>query len=113
MTRLKAWVLRWLGAVSVEDYPGNRAGVITSLREEFTAALAATKADHETAIANLKAEHDAATADLISELNVLRNSIPAAAIQQQKPAVRVLRNFGDFKAAVERRPVAHRIERTS
>ena len=58
-----------------------------------------------------KSEHDAAISELVSELNALRNS--KQPVGEQKKPIRVMRNFRDFRAAVEGRSEPIKIERTS
>jgi alkyl hydroperoxide reductase subunit AhpF len=109
---MKAWLRRWLGAVSIEDYPGNRAGIMASVREEHATAIAELKRSHNAEIAALKDEHATAIADVITELNTLSGKIPVHVTQDDpKPSVRVLRNFREFRTTIEHKPLRH--ERTS
>lgn len=101
-SRIKAWLLRWLGAAPVAE--------LEELRRWHNNFVQ----HHRAEIAELKTEHDAAITELIQELNELRNNISAtAAPQNPKRAVRVFRNFREFRGAIEGRPQQPiQIERT-
>ena len=93
MNRIKAWLRGWLGAVQKKDIAAFCDDDKYQLRGEFNASIAA-----------LHAEHDAAIAQLIMDINGIRNQIPAATAQATNSKVRVIRNFGEFKAAIEVTP---------
>jgi adenine C2-methylase RlmN of 23S rRNA A2503 and tRNA A37 len=97
---MKAWFLRWLGAVSGSEFAHARAEDNQRIRDEYRAV-----------VSELKSEHEATIANLIQELNDVRNSIPATVAQNSKHQVRVLRNFREFRTVLEQKPI--RIERTS
>jgi hypothetical protein len=101
MKRLKAWLLRWLGAVSIFEFETLRAADKQQLRDGYCAALSELKADYEKALS-----------EVIQELNDLRNSMPVAVQSNSRP-VRVFRNFREFRTVVETRPKPIRIERTT
>lgn len=82
---MKAWLLRWLGAVSLAEFETLRVATDTLAREMDEQTIGSQRA----------------IGDVITELNALRNSLSATVTQEVKPPVRVLRNFREFRTVIE------------
>ena len=103
MKRIKAWLLRWLGAVS-ED----RA---EQIRESGRQELLRMSTAFTNALGAGERRHDAQIAELVQELNALRNS--KQPVGEQKKPVRVIPSWGTFRTAVESQPKPIKIERNA
>jgi hypothetical protein len=94
--RIKAWLLAWLGAASTDRTKQIR----ESLRKEISRAVTVIRSKKRSKM----------DAEIIQELNAIRNRPPV--IEPNKGAVRVFRNFREFRSAIEgQRPI--KIERKS
>lgn len=120
---IKAWILRWLGAVSFADLNARfaaqaeqhqkllalaTADIKENIRRQHIAAMhdlharvEVLEAEHERAMARIKQHHDEKIALLIEELNILRNSIPRVITENGTKTVRRLPSWGSFRGAVE------------
>lgn len=112
---MKSWLRRWLGVADRAD--------VFALDVKAKLAEVAHGADYRQlrdSVAALERKLDeqtmgsqAAIAEVITELNDLRNRIPASVTQDLKPGVRTVRNWSNFRAAVETPQQPIRIERKS
>ena len=108
--RIKAWLLRWLGGVSVIEHMACE----HRHQEEFRylrtkSADAFTEMD--AVFVKLTSEHDAQIAELVRELNTLRNS--KQPVTEQKKPIRVIPSWSTFRTAVESQPKPIKIERNA